>query len=114
MRRRQAGYEQVAGDETDAAHAAPAPRSRVPEIEKKKEFALALVLLTIGSFTLTWGILLAARVVQADSKHDMVQTGRALMVLGGICFTPGIWGCCMAYFSWRGYRDWTWDQLPSY
>lgn len=70
-----------------------------------KKIALAVALLTLGSILLTLGLV---------EWYEGTKGGHAvaLIVLGTICFLPGFYHVRIAYYAWRGYRGYSFTQIP--
>lgn len=77
----------------------------------KKSIALASFLFLMGTFLLVLGSLMVAGVIGGDVIGDK---GAPLLVLGAICFLPGFYNVRIAYYSWKGYRGYSYADMAGY
>ncbi|RAL50824.1 unnamed protein product [Cuscuta campestris] len=72
-----------------------------------KEIALAVSLLVFGVFAIILGSFMAANKVGGDRAH-----GLFFAVLGGILFLPGFYYTRIAYYAYKGYKGFSFSNIP--
>ncbi len=74
-----------------------------------KTVILALSLFSAGVILLTTGVLM----VQQHIKTNQPEQGWGVLSLGLLAFLPGFYETRIAYYAWRGYDEYNFDQIPS-
>ncbi|KAL3532773.1 hypothetical protein ACH5RR_006294 [Cinchona calisaya] len=72
-----------------------------------KEIALAVALLVFGTLGIVLGIFMAVNKVGGDRAH-----GLFFAVLGGILFLPGFYYTRIAYYAYKGYKGFSFANIP--
>ncbi|GAB4838310.1 hypothetical protein Ancab_027840 [Ancistrocladus abbreviatus] len=72
-----------------------------------KEIALAVSLLVFGVIFIVSGILMTANRVGGDRAHGLFFT-----ILGGVLFLPGFYYTRIAYYAWKGYKGFSFSNIP--
>ncbi|KAK7388171.1 hypothetical protein VNO78_22980 [Psophocarpus tetragonolobus] len=72
-----------------------------------KEIALAVSLLFFGTLAIIIGSLMAYNHVGGDTAHGMF-----FAILGTILFIPGFYYTRFAYFAYKGYKDFSFSNIP--
>ncbi|XP_043712244.1 transmembrane protein 230-like [Telopea speciosissima] len=72
-----------------------------------KEIALAISLLIFGSLGIIMGIYMAYNNVGGDTAH-----GIFFAVLGSILFIPGFYYTRIAYYAYKGYKGFSFSNIP--
>ncbi|KAK9097820.1 hypothetical protein Syun_024865 [Stephania yunnanensis] len=72
-----------------------------------KEIALAVSLLVFGTLGIVLGIIMAYNRVGGDRAH-----GLFFAVLGGILFVPGFYYTRIAYYAFKGYKGFSFSNIP--
>lgn len=73
-----------------------------------KSIILAFLLFLTGSALLTIGGLMIGGILGHSSEGAI-----PLLVLGGITFLPGFYHVRVAFYAWRGYLGYSFDDIPS-
>ncbi|KAL2502131.1 Eukaryotic protein of unknown function [Forsythia ovata] len=73
-----------------------------------KEIALALSLFIFGALGIVLGIAMAINKVGGDTAH-----GLFFAILGGILFIPGSYYTRIAYYAYKGYKDFSFSNIPA-
>lgn len=81
------------------------PKQRIPW----KSIALALFLLSIGSFLLIVSYLVFTGHMGGDTSQ-----ASGFLVIGFLMFLPGFYETRIAYYSWRGSKGYTFSRIPDY
>ncbi|CAM6042908.1 unnamed protein product [Sphagnum compactum] len=74
-----------------------------------KSVALALFLLVFGSLFLAISHFIYTEHTGRDSS-----LAYGLLVLGVLLFLPGFYETRIAYYSWRGYKGYSYSRIPAY
>ena len=77
----------------------------------KKSIALAIFLFALGTVLLVLGSLMVGGVIGAGVIGDK---GAPLLVVGAICFLPGAYNVRTAYYSWKGYKGFSYADMAGY
>ncbi|KVI11832.1 transmembrane protein 230 [Cynara cardunculus var. scolymus] len=72
-----------------------------------KEIALAVSLLVFGIVGIVSGIFMAINRVGGDTGH-----GLFFAILGGILFIPGFYYTRIAYYAYKGYKGFSFSNIP--
>ncbi|KAG8372356.1 hypothetical protein BUALT_Bualt12G0057600 [Buddleja alternifolia] len=72
-----------------------------------KEIALAVALLVFGALGIVLGIAMAVNKVGGDRAH-----GIFFAILGGILFLPGFYYTRIAYYAYKGYKGFSFSNIP--
>ncbi|KAL6974200.1 hypothetical protein U1Q18_028381 [Sarracenia purpurea var. burkii] len=72
-----------------------------------KEIALAVSLLVVGTLAIFIGIFMAANRVGGDRAH-----GIFFAILGSILFIPGFYYTRIAYYAYKGYKGFSFSNIP--
>lgn len=75
-----------------------------------KSIALAIVLFLLGSVLLTLAVLIFVGVF--GDNPDASAT--PLIIIGAITFIPGFYHVRLAYYAWKGYHGYSFEDIPSY
>ncbi|KAK3427676.1 hypothetical protein EUGRSUZ_F03858 [Eucalyptus grandis] len=71
-----------------------------------KEIALAVFLLVFGSTGIVLGIIMASYKVGGDRTHGVFFT-----ILWPILFIPGFYYTRIAYYAYKGYKDFSFSNV---
>jgi len=82
------------------------PPSKVPY----KAIGLAVILFVAGSVLIILGSLLLSGHI--DAKY--ADRTWPLLILGFIMFIPGSYHVRLAYYAWKGYDGYSFDDIPEY
>ncbi|XP_031562262.1 transmembrane protein 230-like [Actinia tenebrosa] len=100
-------YYKLSGEDdgyVDAQFIKPPPK--VP----LKAICLAAVLFSVGTILLVVGSLLFTghfNVKYADRTYP-------LLILGSLMFIPGFYHVRLAYYAWKGYKGYSYDDIPDF
>ncbi|XP_074280699.1 uncharacterized protein LOC141605721 [Silene latifolia] len=72
-----------------------------------KEIALAVALLVFGVVGIVLGIYMASNHIGGDTAHGMF-----FAILGGILFLPGFYYTRIAYYAYKGYKGFSFSNIP--
>lgn len=72
-----------------------------------KEIALAVALLVFGVLGIVLGAAMAVNKVGGDRAH-----GTFFAILGGILFLPGFYYTRIAYYAYKGYKGFSFSNIP--
>ncbi|KAL1553873.1 transmembrane protein 230-like protein [Salvia divinorum] len=72
-----------------------------------KETALAIALFVFGALGIVVGIFMAVNQIGGDRAH-----GLFFSVLGGILFIPGFYYTRIAYYAYKGYKGFSFSNIP--
>ncbi|CAK9205975.1 unnamed protein product [Sphagnum troendelagicum] len=73
-----------------------------------KEIAFAVALLSLGVLGLLFGIVMIVNKVGGDRGH-----GIAFSVLGALLFMPGFYYTRIAYYAYKGYKGFSFSNIPA-
>ncbi|XP_073156832.1 uncharacterized protein [Henckelia pumila] len=73
-----------------------------------KEIALAVSLLVFGALGIVLGVVMAVNEVGGDRAH-----GLFFALLGGILFIPGFYYTRIAYYAYKGYKGFSFSNIPA-
>ncbi|KAJ6815750.1 transmembrane protein 230-like [Iris pallida] len=73
-----------------------------------KEIALAVSLLVVGILSIVVGILMAYNHVGGDATH-----GIFFAILGSLLFLPGFYYTRIAYYAYKGYKGFSFANIPT-
>ncbi|KAG0463187.1 hypothetical protein HPP92_021663 [Vanilla planifolia] len=73
-----------------------------------KEIAFAIALLLFGSIFIVAGIVMATHKIGGDRAHGIFFAG-----LGSVLFLPGFYYTRIAYYAYKGYKGFSFDNIPS-
>jgi len=88
----------------DAQFRKPPPKPPV------KSILLAVFLFTLGSLLLIIGSLLFTGYIDvqyADRTYPM-------LILGSLLFIPGFYHVRIAYYAWKGYKGYSYEDIPDF
>ncbi|KAL8138228.1 hypothetical protein V2J09_004229 [Rumex salicifolius] len=72
-----------------------------------KEIVLAVSLLVFGVLGIIIGIFMAANHAGGDTAHGMFFS-----ILGAVLFIPGFYYTRIAYYAWKGYKGFSFANIP--
>ncbi|XP_031095663.1 transmembrane protein 230-like [Ipomoea triloba] len=72
-----------------------------------KEIALAVSLLVFGVLAIVLGSFMAVNQVGGDRAH-----GLFFAILGGVLFLPGFYYTRIAYYAYKGYKGFSFSNIP--
>ncbi|XAR66698.1 hypothetical protein NMG60_11013011 [Bertholletia excelsa] len=72
-----------------------------------KEISLAVALLVFGTLGIVCGTLMAFNRVGGDRAH-----GIFFVILGGVLFIPGFYYTRIAYYAYKGYKGFSFSNIP--
>ncbi|PIA40911.1 hypothetical protein AQUCO_02400168v1 [Aquilegia coerulea] len=72
-----------------------------------KEIALSIALLIFGTLGIVLGSFMAYNRIGGDKAH-----GIFFAVLGGILFIPGFYYTRIAYYAYKGYKGFSFSNIP--
>lgn len=73
-----------------------------------KEIGLAIALLMIGATGIIAGLIMMVNKTGGDRGH-----GIAFAVLGAFLFIPGFYYSRIAYYAYKGYKGFSFENIPS-
>ncbi|CAD5187507.1 uncharacterized protein LOC135678310 [Musa acuminata AAA Group] len=73
-----------------------------------KEIAFAVSLLVFGSLAIVVGSIMAANRIGGDRAH-----GVFFAILGSVLFLPGFYYTRIAYYAYKGYKGFSFDNIPA-
>lgn len=73
-----------------------------------KEIALAVALLVFGTLGIVLGFVMSYNRVGGDTAH-----GIFFAILGSILFIPGFYYTRIAYYAYKGYKGFTFSNIPA-
>ncbi|GBG64762.1 hypothetical protein CBR_g46719 [Chara braunii] len=73
-----------------------------------REIALAVLLLTLGSLGIIMGVFMMYDKVGGDRSHGVVFT-----LLGVLLFLPGFYVTRIAYYAYKGYKGFSFSNIPA-
>ncbi|KAG2699554.1 hypothetical protein I3843_07G196000 [Carya illinoinensis] len=73
-----------------------------------KEIALAVSLLVFGAVGIIVGLIMAFNHVGGDRAH-----GLFFAILGSILFIPGFYYTRIAYYAYKGYKGFSFSNIPA-
>ncbi|XP_018845445.1 transmembrane protein 230-like [Juglans regia] len=73
-----------------------------------KEIALAISLLVFGAVGIIVGLIMAFNHVGGDRVH-----GLFFAILGSILFIPGFYYTRIAYYAYKGYKGFSFSNIPA-
>jgi len=73
-----------------------------------KEIALAVTLLALGTLGIVFGVVMSVYKVGGDSGH-----GIAFAILGTLLFMPGFYYTRIAYYAYKGYKGFSFSNIPA-
>ncbi|XP_028852765.1 transmembrane protein 230b [Denticeps clupeoides] len=83
---------------------------RSPPKVPYKAIALAAVLFLIGSVLIVIGALLQAGYFNVE-HHDRTVP---VLIIGILVFLPGFYHLRIAYYAFKGYRGYSYDDIPDF
>lgn len=75
-----------------------------------KAIALATVLFLIGAFLIVVGSLLLAGYISKAGTDWAIP----VLIIGILVFLPGFYHLCIAYYASKGYRGYSYDDIPDF
>ena len=75
-----------------------------------KAIALATVRFLIGTFLIIIGSLLRAGYISKGGADGPVP----VLIIGILVFLPGFYHLCIAYYASKGYRGYSYDDIPDF
>ncbi|PKU79817.1 transmembrane protein 230-like [Dendrobium catenatum] len=72
-----------------------------------KEIVFAVALLVFGSLSIIAGLIMATHQIGGDRVHGIFFAG-----LGSVLFLPGFYYTRIAYYAYKGYKDFSFDNIP--
>ncbi|KAL5699656.1 hypothetical protein ACHQM5_030530 [Ranunculus cassubicifolius] len=72
-----------------------------------KEIALSISLLVFGTLGIVIGVFMAYNRIGGDRAH-----GLFFAILGGILFIPGFYYTRIAYYAYKGYKGFSFSNIP--
>ncbi|CAG8642614.1 3035_t:CDS:2, partial [Paraglomus occultum] len=100
------GYIQL-GDQDFVAAQFERPEPPIPW----SSIMLATALFVLGSLGIVFGSLLVAGVISDESWLDR---GKPFLFLGALLFIPGFYHVRLAYYAYKGYEGYDFDQIPDW
>eukprot|EP00245_Coleochaete_scutata_P003949 TRINITY_DN16056_c0_g1_i1.p1 TRINITY_DN16056_c0_g1~~TRINITY_DN16056_c0_g1_i1.p1 ORF type:complete len:104 (-),score=11.47 TRINITY_DN16056_c0_g1_i1:570-881(-) len=73
-----------------------------------KEIALAVTLLMLGALGIIIGLVMMYNKAGGDRAN-----GIAMTCLGAILFLPGFYETRIAYYAWKGYKGFSFANIPA-
>lgn len=73
-----------------------------------KEIALAISLLTFGTLGILAGLIMMYHKIGGDRGHGMFFT-----ILGAVLFLPGFYYTRIAYYAYKGYKGFSFANIPA-
>ncbi|NWX90566.1 TM230 protein, partial [Nothoprocta ornata] len=75
-----------------------------------KAIALAIVLFMIGTFLIIIGALLLAGYISQGGTDRAIP----VLIIGILVFLPGFYHLRIAYYASKGYRGYSYDDIPDF
>lgn len=75
-----------------------------------KAIALAIFLFLIGSLLIIFGALLLSGVIQVEHPDRTIP----VIIIGLLVFLPGFYHLRIAYYAAKGYRGYSYDDIPDF
>ncbi|GKV29223.1 hypothetical protein SLE2022_220710 [Rubroshorea leprosula] len=72
-----------------------------------KEIGLAIALLVFGTIGIILGIYMTSNKIGGDRGHGLFFT-----ILGAILFIPGFYYTRIAYYAYKGYKGFSFSNIP--
>ncbi|CAN6469413.1 unnamed protein product [Victoria cruziana] len=72
-----------------------------------KEVSLAISLLVFGILSIVFGVYMASNKIGGDRAHGIFFTG-----LGSVLFVPGLYYTRIAYYAYKGYKGFSFSNIP--
>ncbi|CAH1759459.1 5693_t:CDS:2 [Entrophospora sp. SA101] len=76
-----------------------------------KSIALAAGLFVVGSLGIIFGSLIMAGIVSDEAWDDR---GKPILFLGSLLFIPGFYHVRLAYYAYKGYDGYDFNQIPDW
>lgn len=73
-----------------------------------KAIALAIFLFLIGSLLIIFGALLLAEIIPVEHPDRTIP----VIIIGILVFLPGFYHLRIAYYAAKGYRGYSYDDIP--
>ncbi|KAL3681940.1 hypothetical protein R1sor_024896 [Riccia sorocarpa] len=73
-----------------------------------KEIGLAIALLVIGAVGIIAGLIMVVNKTGGDRGH-----GIAFSILGALLFMPGFYYSRIAYYAYKGYKGFSFSNIPA-
>ncbi|XP_042200515.1 transmembrane protein 230a [Callorhinchus milii] len=83
---------------------------KLPTKVPYKAIALATILFLIGSLLITIGALLLSGYI--DSSYS--DTTWPVLIIGVLVFVPGFYHLRIAFYAFKGYRGYSYDDIPDF
>ncbi|KAM3873789.1 transmembrane protein 230a [Diretmus argenteus] len=75
-----------------------------------KAIALAIFLFLIGSLLIILGALLLAGSIKVEHRDRTIP----VLIIGVLVFLPGFYHLRIAYYASKGYRGYSYDDIPDF
>ncbi|MED6233455.1 transmembrane protein 230-like isoform X2 [Girardinichthys multiradiatus] len=75
-----------------------------------KAIGVAIVLFLIGSLLIVFGALFLAGVIKVENPDRTIP----IIVIGLLVFLPGFYHLRIAYYAAKGYRGYSYDDIPDF
>ncbi|XP_018587121.1 transmembrane protein 230b [Scleropages formosus] len=75
-----------------------------------KAIALAAVLFLIGSVLIIIGALLLTGYIEVSHPDRTIP----VLIIGILVFLPGFYHLRIAYYAWRGYHGYSYEDIPDF
>ncbi|XP_034048203.1 transmembrane protein 230a [Thalassophryne amazonica] len=75
-----------------------------------KAIALAVFLFLIGSLLIIFGALLLSGIIQVEHPDRTIP----VIIIGILVFLPGFYHLRIAYYAYKGYRGYSYDDIPDF
>ncbi|XP_071476238.1 transmembrane protein 230-like [Diadema setosum] len=75
-----------------------------------RSIGVAIILFIMGTVLLTVGALLFTGVIPNDNEDRLWP----IMILGVLLFIPGAYHVRLAFYAYRGYKGYSFEDIPDY
>ncbi|XP_078434419.1 uncharacterized protein LOC144705551 [Wolffia australiana] len=72
-----------------------------------KEIGLAIAMLVFGTLAIVLGLIMASKRIGGDRAHGIFFAG-----LGAMLFLPGFYYSRIAYYAYKGYKGFSFSNIP--
>ncbi|XP_031485734.1 uncharacterized protein LOC116254473 [Nymphaea colorata] len=83
------------------------PSGAVQNRSPVREVSLAIALLVFGTLSIAFGLYMASNKIGGDRIHGIFFAG-----LGSALFLPGFYYTRIAYYAYKGYKGFSFSNIP--
>lgn len=74
----------------------------------RKEISLAIALLILGTIVIAIGLFMFSQQIGGDRTHGML-----FALLGTVLFVPGFYYSRIAWYAYKGYKGFSFSNIPA-